>query len=81
MMIVPCEHEWDLRETTGGPPLEVRCIKCGEFRDRPDGTVSFPPLLGWTCPSCGANYAPWIETCRCSVRTTTTASDRIMIRG
>lgn len=26
-------------------------------------------MIGWTCPSCGVNYAPSVTECRCSVVT------------
>lgn len=79
VMLVPCDHEWDLRETTGGPPLEVRCIKCGSWRDEPDATVSLSTRLGWKCPACKTCYPPWVGQCHCSVRSY--ASNTIAIRG
>jgi len=36
--------------------------------------IPSPRLSGWTCPSCGACYAPWVAQCAACPKAATTVT-------
>lgn len=44
--------------TTGDPANGIFCRNCSDKQSQ--------QLSGWTCPSCGVNYSPFVTQCECS---------------
>ena len=45
-----------------GPP-QYHCEACGQPLPRYTAAPPAIPPAGWSCPTCGHSYAPWVPEC------------------